>query len=287
MAITDEKYSHLSPVAGATEHQETGTYLDEPPHFDVKDISTSEKKDMLSSASSTFSASTGATATPPSTFTRTKTLVINAKGIPMVRLPLPSSELQIQISTPEGSLEYVSRREKRSSGNATLSDASGKALIASSYLFGPGRDPKLIFLESGERKEEQEVKISGKWTNRSQSFTLPTGEDLRWIYYREIDPSPSNVKNKKRSFLTLEVVGMEKRRLAQLVRNEESRTPGSRNCSAGNGGELVVDGVALDSLGIDESVVVASCLMMLKKEIDRRRLYQIMAISAMASGGGS
>jgi hypothetical protein len=45
-----------------------------------------------------------------------------------------------------------------------------------------------------------------------------------------------------------------------------------------------MDEEALRAAGIDESVVVATCLVMLKKEVDRRRLIQMMVMSGAASG---
>jgi hypothetical protein len=80
--------------------------------------------------------------------------------------------------------------------------------------------------------------------------------------------------------------------VAHFVRGEGCRTPGSGASSAGNGGRLVMD------LGIWEGgdvkveremallMVVSTCLVMLKREVDRRRAQQI-AIMAGAAGGGS
>jgi hypothetical protein len=261
------------------------TYLDEPSDIDIKNLTPEEKKDVVAYASSSYSADTDLTVVEPSGFTRSKTLLINARGIALLRFPLPSKELEIQISTPEGEIAYVSTREKRSSGNAILSDANRKALISSEYLFGPGRDPKLRLLN---QDLEAEVKVKGKWTSRRQEFVLPNGPTVIWRYVREVDPSASNTKGKKRAFLVLEVSDTKKGenvRLAQLLRNDESRTPGTKSCDAGNGGEIVLDENALLSLGVREDVVIATCLMMLKKEIDRRRAHQIMVMAAASSGG--
>lgn len=80
--------------------------------------------------------------------------------------------------------------------------------------------------------------------------------------------------------------------VAQFVRGEGCRTPGSGASAAGNGGRLVMD------LGVWEAgdvkveremavlMVVTTCLVMLKREVDRRRAQQI-AIMAGAAGGGS
>jgi hypothetical protein len=77
----------------------------------------------------------------------------------------------------------------------------------------------------------------------------------------------------------------ESRRIAQLSRGRETRTPGTSACRAGNGGELQIDDGALDDSELTESIVVATCLVMLKREIDRRRMIQCAMIAG--AGGGS
>ena len=69
--------------------------------------------------------------------------------------------------------------------------------------------------------------------------------------------------------------------LAHLIRSDATSTPGSKSCSAGNGGQLVLDKDAV--AGLDEPPTVATCLMMLK-EIDRRRAMQMRMILSIASG---
>ncbi|RYP14986.1 hypothetical protein DL765_005983 [Monosporascus sp. GIB2] len=78
------------------------------------------------------------------------------------------------------------------------------------------------------------------------------------------------------------------RRVAQLVRSSEYRSPGTSVRTAGNGGRLM-----LDLGGFDEKLrervqwlVVATALVMLKKEVDRRKAAQIAILAGAASGGG-
>ena len=79
--------------------------------------------------------------------------------------------------------------------------------------------------------------------------------------------------------------------VARFLRGPGYRTSGSRACTAGNGGRLVMD------LGVWESeegdkgeremarvLVIATCLTMLKKEVDRRRAQQIAIIASAVSG---
>ncbi|KAF2432191.1 hypothetical protein EJ08DRAFT_648280 [Tothia fuscella] len=286
MEVEKKSHTHLDPTM--TKHEpETGTYLDDPPDIMRENLSSNEKKEVVAYAHSNYSTETDVTVVAPSNFNPSRTLVINARGIALIRLPFPSRELEIIVSTPEGDLAYVSTRAKARSGNATLTEANGTALIASEYFWGPGRDPKLHILN---RDSPSDIKIESKWTSRSQDFVLPSEQKLQWRYSREIDPSTSNTKGQKRSFLVLEVPGNKKEknaRLAQLIRNDETRTPGTKKCDAGNGGEIVMDENAMKSFGVAEDFVVASCLMMLKKEIDRRRTYQMLMVGGASSGGGS
>ncbi|KAH8657681.1 hypothetical protein BX600DRAFT_551984 [Xylariales sp. PMI_506] len=76
-----------------------------------------------------------------------------------------------------------------------------------------------------------------------------------------------------------------KTRIAQLVRNDELRTPGTTKNTAGNGGRLMIDlgdwnkgnGCELKDV---ETFIIASCIGMLKKEVDRMRGNQVAMIAA-------
>jgi hypothetical protein len=86
------------------------------------------------------------------------------------------------------------------------------------------------------------------------------------------------------------VMGDERRQVARLVRGEETRTPGTKKSNAGNGGRLELalegewssgDAVKGGGSGISEAVVVVTVLVMLKKEIDRMRGWQAVAIGKL------
>ncbi|KAL2133348.1 hypothetical protein VTI74DRAFT_2512 [Chaetomium olivicolor] len=84
--------------------------------------------------------------------------------------------------------------------------------------------------------------------------------------------------------------------VAHLLRGPGLRAEGSTGSSAGNGGRLVIDLGFLDRDGdlaegkvereMAVVMVVTTCLVMLKREVDRRRAQQI-AIMAGGAGGGS
>jgi len=281
--------SYLHPTG-----EEENTY-----HLDPNTLTEKEKKEFAISSESLISADgTVSTLVGPSgtAFSPSKIFHINAQGIRAFRPPFPSRELEIPIyNDTDGSVVYVSTRARVRSGNAILSAPGRGDLVASEYRWGPGRNPVMKMLERSEG--QQEINVSGKWTSREQTFTdsaVPVV--FHWVYkkeVREVTGSDGTKKPKKLSILVMEVHGAlhdekgksDAKRIAELVRSEEKRTPGSDSCRAGNGGELGIDEDAAKGLGIPEELVVASCIMMLKKEIDRRRAYQAMVMAAALSGG--
>ncbi|KAL0940725.1 uncharacterized protein CTRU02_203488 [Colletotrichum truncatum] len=79
------------------------------------------------------------------------------------------------------------------------------------------------------------------------------------------------------------------RKIAQLVRGEGTRSQGSGRSTAGNGGRLMIDLFRWTDLKdggreVVEHLVVASCICMLKKEVDRRRMQQMMILGMGATG---
>lgn len=251
------------------------------------DLIYSEKEARTSLSAS--SSSTLCTLNDQSLFHPDKTLLIDARGVGCFRLPLPNRQLEIDITHPDGQLAYVSTRDRLWSGNSVLSNHKLGDVIRTEYFFGPNRDPVLHLLQTS-REDPEVVQLKGNWTSRSISFTTPSGSELRWSYAKEKRPD-----GRKVNLLILSVVEHSKgdhkavqlsqRRLAQLSRCAETRTPQTSRCSAGNGGTLQMDEEALRVHEIDESVVIATCLAMLKKEIDRRRMVQMMVIAGVASGG--
>lgn len=159
---------------------------------------------------------------------------------------------------------------------------------------------------------------SRRLLGRTIAFTSPNYGSFEWRYCSRKEKSsflsPSNATSppshttattKPDNLLVLEKIfkqvdakGKEREtgrvRVAQLIRSDETRTPGSRGGSAGNGGRLeccleriVMDGEEEGQMEVlvDEVTVVVTCLVMLKKEIDRLRGAQIAVMSAGASGG--
>ncbi|KAJ5407651.1 hypothetical protein N7509_001534 [Penicillium cosmopolitanum] len=243
------------------------------------------KEPLASIPSRTTSTSTLYTLTKSTSFNPTRSLAVNSRGIGAFRLPIPSRETEIAIQNPDGSDAYISTRDKLWSGNCVLSHPKQGNLIRTDYFFGPNREPILRLLQTSSVLPD-EVKVTGQWTSRRTRFAMPDGQEYEWVYAKE------KTDGQRTNLLVLRAVNhnvkgegkLEHRQIAQLVRGAETRTPGTSRCTAGNGGELQMDEGAMEGQ-LDAGVVVATCLMMLKKEVDRRRMIQLCVIGG--AGGGS
>lgn len=241
--------------------------------LDLKNISDKENQELVDA--DTVSITSGTTiGVAEADLKIIKILHISAKGIPFLRLPLPSSELQINVYNENRNVAYRSIRAIRSAGNSILTGANGRQLIATEYFFGPSRDPVLHLLDG---EGGAQVATVSKWTSRSQSFLLPDGRKFTWEYKKE---RGFGQEGNKRTALVMTLQG---KRVAALIRNEETRTPGSNGCSAGNGGALLLGEDVATNHCVREDLVVASCLLMLKKEVDRRRAVQMLTLAAVVS----
>lgn len=224
-----------------------------------------------------------------------RSLHIDARGIGPFRMPIPIPVPDLQMEIPvfdrtnEDRLAYVSRRSKLHSGDAILSDAlTGKELVATKYFFGPGKDP-ILHVSPGETCGENKdiaagykVQLSSKWTSRTMSFTMSachkTPESrYQWAYGKRRDPDTGTRAN----LITLcqqpeNSTDSGGKIIAEFARSTVTRSAGSSRATAGNGGLLVIDRDAGEYL--DEEVVVATCLVMLKRETDRRRVFQMAVV---------
>ncbi|RYP23430.1 hypothetical protein DL765_001135 [Monosporascus sp. GIB2] len=188
--------------------------------------------------------------------------------------------------------EYVSIRLKKNSNSCALVRVSDEAtLISTIYRWGPGRRPRMRILNphskvsiedaiknDNVRGELIEVK-SHSMVSRTQVFDTSLGK-FEWRYGTREEQAACNAD----SLLVMERIdrvslpggGQSKSgaRVAQLIRNDQFRTPGSKKYSGGNGGRLFIDMRMWNedkhtSPQRVEAFVVASCLLMLKREADR------------------
>lgn len=131
---------------------------------------------------------------------------------------------------------------KRWSGSSVLSSIKRGKLIHTDYFFGPNRDPVLRLLQSTDVRPE-ELQVSGKWTSRITRFTMLKSTLFEWSYAKE------KRVGKHVNLIILRVVDIDGqgkeptngRIVAKLARGEDTRTPGTSRCRAGNGGELQID----------------------------------------------
>lgn len=140
--------------------------------------------------------------------------------------------------------------------------------------------------EDPEEVDKFELK-SKNLVTRTVCFESHRYGDFEWRYMGKKERAAAGLADAN-NLLVLEKLVMGNRiRVAQLVRSDRTRTAGTRPSAAGNGGklEMCLIGENGDVL-LDEVTVVSSCLVMLKKEIDRLRTVQIM-VMAGAGGGGA
>jgi hypothetical protein len=227
-----------------------------------------------------------------------KVLTVFAGGTRACRFPTPSNELQIPIfDGTDTSVEplYISTRATRRSGNAVLRHSQRGDLYGTYYKFGPFREPVIRHVSvpsdikrSDQEDEEGPLAVSTKSHTLSYKvdFTIAdTGKTFNWKYTKTQLPTG------KTRVLVLETDDASSssdkappKTLAVLLRTDDTRTPGSSKWDAGNGGQLVIDPNAMTF--IDESLIVATCIMMLKKEIDRQRGAQAAVIGGAIGGAG-
>ncbi|CAL5865806.1 uncharacterized protein PFLUO_LOCUS12 [Penicillium psychrofluorescens] len=193
-----------------------------------------------------------------------------------------------------GEAEYISIRLKKNSNSCALvraSDPRQISLISTIYRFGPGRHPRMRILlynsavsveeainNENVRGEIVEVK-SHSLVSRRQVLDTSLGK-FEWRYGTGEEHAACNAD----SLLVMERIdrvslpnGRKSKsgvRVAQFIRNDQFRTPGTNKYSGGNGGRLMIDLRMWDddehasAHGV-EAFVVASCILMLKREADR------------------
>ncbi|KND94294.1 hypothetical protein TOPH_01011 [Tolypocladium ophioglossoides CBS 100239] len=201
---------------------------------------------------------------------------IETHGHPLIALPSPPKPLPIPVYSvlptgETGPLAYESLRETRRSGNCVLVQLMGEVACEEAF----------------------EVHSKGYHT-RAQNIRTRFGT-FQWRYASRAERKAIGAD----SLIVLDVITTvalaggkqeeRRRRVAQLVRNDEFRTEGTRGSTAGNGGRLMMDlrdwADTKGEVQQMEVFVVASCITMLKKEVDRRRMNQMIVIAAGVSGG--
>ncbi|KAK3192460.1 hypothetical protein K4F52_001673 [Lecanicillium sp. MT-2017a] len=232
-------------------------------------------------------------------FRHTKALQVESVGHPWFSLPLPPKPVPIPVYAVQhetnlvGEMVYQSLRQKRRSGDCTLvraGDPSEEALVTTNYRFGCGRAP-CMQIGDGEQFEI----VNRGFATRATVFRTQLGT-FEWRYAnrqeRKAMGAHSLILFERVTKVALDEKRDDEQRtiVAMFVRNKEVRTAGTGDSTAGNGGRLLLDMRALmDSKGLDEQfeqLVVSSCICMMKREVDRRRVHQAIMIAGASGGGG-
>lgn len=224
------------------------------------------------------------TINPVSPTSACKTFHINQRGMNSVRLPFPSGELQVHITKLDGSIAYISSRVNKSTSNCVLYKPDYGSVMQTTY-------DKRIILTSlrDDRDDFEQFALDGKSMQRTRSFRLP-GEDrqFEWQYistrtgksrreeqlvlFQKSVMSSAGSSNRATKVTNKDAQPIP-RILARLIRSNEG------SARAGHGGQLILEPGCEEM--VPEEVVVATSLVMLKKEMDRLRAVQTGVIVAM------
>ncbi|KAH8434428.1 uncharacterized protein LDX57_012075 [Aspergillus melleus] len=204
-----------------------------------------------------------------------KRLHIQSNGIRLIWPPLPMSQKEVPIYSEDGALVYVAAKDQAWTCRWVLSSPKQGPLVSIECL--PGGRPWLRRLDSGTGHAVPSIGLRAKWTSRAVTFAPSEGaRTLEWKYVK------MRMANSER-LATLRLEQTEEREgllhtqpVAHLVR-------GAPSChAAGQGGELILESEGATG-EVDEALVVASCLVMLRRERDRRRFVQAMVLGAAVS----
>lgn len=300
-----------------TSSKTTSSPTDEPSPKIVKDgqdpadMNSTSSTDSDSDAPPAYENITGghtasSSSAPPENFVATSQVQVDAVGYDTNQALTGSTLENISVyRVGSGELEYISLRQKRSSNSCALvrgSDKSRTPIIATIYRWGPGRSPKMRILPANTSATVEDAIESDtvdcatidvksrSMLSRAQKMDTSFGT-FEWRYGSRAERKEAHDAD---SLLIMERTdpvsfvggksGKRGVRVAQLVRDEESRTPGTGRYQGGNGGRLMMN---LDMWTDEkkagakdvEAFMVASCICMLKREGDRFRDNQIAAVT--------
>lgn len=188
---------------------------------------------------------------------------------PRIRI-FPSSSLSIGDPAIPHSVEEAIQSDEL---KCDLIDVKSRSLISRTQrMVTPLGTFQWRYAGRSERKAETEIALD---TQNSLLVLEKIDEDVDKDQWAGPSSSTNYIKGKKRYT-----------RVAQLVRNDGLRSAGSSRWSAGNGGRLMIDSrmwssnVKGDVVGDKvEPFVVAGCICMLKREVDRERDNTIAAVT--------
>jgi hypothetical protein len=233
------------------------------PDYDLEPLSRTSSQSAASVSNTSASALASA-------FNPIKSCFIHAHGLPVVRAPFtPSHDTSIRVTDSSGAIVFTSERPSRWSAVTSFRSASGETLgkvTGDRFSNFPLRVIE-IYLLGNDGKETVKIKRRSL-TTRACIFEYG-GWEWKWRYGRKDE----GAKRGGHTILVLERIregGGELQVVARLVRDHDAdEKGGTKPTDAGRGGRLEW-GIADEGQQVDVLVII-SCLVMLKKEIDRRR----------------
>ena len=194
----------------------------QPSSYPEKDSVHVEGGDVSVSSNSVDTPDTNITHVEEGSFEPGTRLHIHARGHGLVRVPLPSSELEITIADSNGNPIYISTRAKRCSGSAVLSHVKLGDIISTAYFFGLSRDPVIKLLQPVNASLDT-VKVNSRWKTRATSFSLPNGKSFEWFY--DNVRSPVDRKSEHINVLVLRQVYADSGKLRRSKRPKAKQSP--------------------------------------------------------------
>ena len=243
-------------------------------------------------------------------------LQIETAGIGMIRIPvLPPRSDPVLIRAVShdglmGPVAYKSIQSSRTSGSCVMVNGETDfPLCTTTYAPGPIRSPKLRLIQNVNEAivtpreagkfmkikaphDAEIVSVAGDRANsRSCSVRTSLGH-FRWRYgnreeKREAQGPIMVFERIREKTLPNGKKQETRKRIGQLLRSEALRTAGSGRMAAGNGGRLMLDlnewADRKEELRSVEVLAVTSCLVMLRKEMNQRRLRQAAVMATTAA----
>lgn len=194
---------------------------------------------------------------------------------------------------------YVSNRIKRGSSSVILSHKIEGEIVSTTYRmgFGKNRQPKIRYIKNhtsygNDIKTESASESEGPvalqaatscWSNTTtMTSEINPSQVLVWKYLRTHTTTEGKVRVMAlfdESASSSSANGESGEAIAVLLRTSTTRTPNTKKYDSGNGGQLFIN----SSSTVDDALIVASCLMYLKKEVDRANAAQGAAVAAAVS----
>jgi hypothetical protein len=216
-------------------------------------------------------------------------LTINAQGKHWNDLSTRGKQLEIPIFDAFNKKKYCNIRPdpKSSSCVLYLEDINGSTrqkVSETTYKWGPGRHPVIKFYSSTSPSENlaEDFSVSSKFLSRTTVFPSTRFGKFTWVYASR-NPNGSIVGRGAGDICFMQQADAqgregEEREVARLVRNNGTRPEGT-NWSEGTGGRLELSPTVVEGGTDMEVFVIATLMLMLKKELDELLNNQVVLVT--------